>query len=334
MTGSGSTSIRLRAMATGIRLSVAGTGESVSAALERARAVFEEVQAACTRFDPGSPLMLANADPGQWHEMPWWCFEAIREASRAHRETGGLFDPRVLGTLLALGYDRSLPFADGPVVVRTRSGPGHPSAIPVRTALRPLPDRPWQPDLDATRRAVRLGADPIDLGGIGKGLAVRWAAAELAATGLPYLIEAGGDCSFGGNGPEAQGWLVGVEDPARRAPERPAELAAVLRLADASCATSSVRIRTWQVDGHDVHHLIDPRTGESSRGGLSAVTVVHPDPAWAEVWSKSLLLLGRDGIRAGCDRHGLAALWITDDGLMDASPAIRDQLVWEACCAI
>ena len=37
-----------------------------------------------------------------------------------------------------------------------------------------------------------------------------------------------------------------------------------------------------------------PRTGEPGGHGLVAVTVAHPDPAWAEVWSKTLFLAGRD----------------------------------------
>ncbi len=327
-TRSRTTTRQLRAMATEVTLTVVGTGPDADEALERAAEVFARVERTCTRFDPASPLMRANAAPRQWHEVPAECFWAVSEAWRAHRDTDGRFDPRVLDTLLRLGYDRTLPFRSGPVVIRSGGRSARPDAVPVRDADAPAPRSPWHPALDADRSAIRLGEHPIDLGGIGKGLAVRWAAGQLAATGRPFLVEAGGDCSLGGDGPDGDGWLVGVEDPAVHGPALP--LLAALRLADLACATSSVRVRTWQVDGRPVHHLIDPRTGDSARGGLRSVTVVGPDPARAEVWSKALFLAGREGIARECAHRDLAALWVDDDGAICTSRAMRPYLIWEA----
>jgi thiamine biosynthesis lipoprotein len=324
--------VRLRAMATEITLSVAAQGRDATLALDRARRVFGRVEAACSRFDPAGPLAAVNAAPDRWHVVPRELFDAVGEAWQAHRETRGLFDPRVLETLLRLGYDRTLPFRSGPVTIETGlidSGAraGRPQEIPVRAAVRPIARQRWQPDLDPQRCAIRLGEHPIDLGGIGKGLAVRWAAAELATTGAPYLVEAGGDCSLGGDGPDGEGWRVGVEDPTQTG-GRP-DLVAVLELRDTSCATSSVRVRTWQVDGRPVHHLIDPRTADSARGGLHAVTVVDADPARAEVWSKALFLTGQDRIADACRERGLAALWVDDNGRIGTSEPVRPYLIWE-----
>lgn len=324
--------VRLRAMASDVTLSVAGPRPLADAALERAGEVFARVGAACTRFDPRSPLMRANADPRQWHHVPRECFDAVAEAWGAHRDTGGLFDPRVLRALVRLGYDRTLPFRSGPVVVTTPGGSGRPEHIPLRPMTAPPAPPPWRPDLDSERSAVRLGEHPIDLGGIGKGLAVRWAAEELAATAASYLVEAGGDCAVGGDGPDGGGWLIGVEDPSSTAPQP--ELVAALRLADAACATSSVRVRSWTADGRPVHHLIDPRTGDSARAGLRAVTVVADDAARAEVWSKGLFLAGRTGIAAICAQRHLAALWVGEDGSIGMSEAMRPLVIWEATGAV
>jgi len=178
--------VTFRAMATDVTVRVVRPTAQAEAAVSRAVGVFRRVEAACTRFDPTSPLMVANATPRDWHVVPAECFDAIAEAARAHRETDGRFDPRVLRILEAWGYDRSLPFKDGPVSLdgplppdprrpRGRAGEG----ISARR-----PPRPWRPGLDPARRAVRLGAHPIDLGGIGKGLAVRWAAAQLQGAGV------------------------------------------------------------------------------------------------------------------------------------------------------
>ncbi len=149
------------------------------------------------------------------------------------------------------------------------------------------------------------------------------AADELRGAGMAALVEAGGDCHLAGAGPEGDGWNVAVEDP--RGSDEPA---AVLRVADVACATSSVRLRTWNVDGRSVHHLVDPRTGEPGRSGLVAVTVVSSDAARAEVWSKALLLAGPDEAAALADRHQLAALWIDEQAQLTCSPQMQPLVIW------
>jgi thiamine biosynthesis lipoprotein len=304
--------VRFRAMATDVNFRVVEPAPSATAALARAEDLFHRVERACTRFDEDSPLMLANAFPREWHVVPDVLYAAVSEAARAHRATDGSFDPRVLRTLTAYGYDQSLPFSAGGVDVE--------GGADVPVAARGA----WRPGLDAARAAVRIGRDPIDLGGIGKGLAVRWAAAELADAGRGFLIEAGGDCYASGAGPDADGWRIGVEDPTGN----PVPLA-VLDATDTGVATSSIRLRKWRAGGKTVHHLIDPRTGEAAETGLLAVTVLGPDPAWAEVWSKSLFLAGRGSMRHLADDKGLAALWVDEDGFVGTSQAMKPRILWQ-----
>ena len=300
-------------MASDVTIRVVGPTMAAPDALARARQVFTDVERACTRFDPTSPLMRANADPTRWHEVPSELYAAIEAAFEAHRTTAGRFDPRVLQVLQGYGYDRSLPFA----AARSR-----PTAA--RRVTRPPPGAtPWRPGLDAARSAIRLGPHPVDLGGIGKGLAVRWAAQQLEGAGRAFLVEAGGDCMLSGAGPDGGGWRVGVEDPAGGS-----EPVAVLDIRDSACATSSIRLRSWRSGGRPVHHLIDPRTGTPGGGGLLAVTVVDADPAHAEVWSKALFLAGPDRIAESARIRGLAALWVGTDGAVDETPAMTELVAW------
>jgi thiamine biosynthesis lipoprotein len=133
---------------------------------------------------------------------------------------------------------------------------------------------------------------PVDLGGVGKGLALRWAAAAVARHGFAsFLLDAGGDLVVQGQPPDSSPWRIGLEDPTG-APEP----LAVLAVPAGAVATSSVRRRRWTSGDRVVHHLIDPSTGEPGGDGLLAVTVEGPDPAWAEVWSKALFVAGRHGI--------------------------------------
>ena len=305
--------VTFRAMATDVTLAVVDPGPECADRCELARRVFARIEESCSRFRPDSPLMKANRAGIDWCTVPAECFQAIAEAALAHLETDGLFDPRVLEDLLAIGYDRTLPFGSG-VVARPEAG----------LRARGVRDR-WMPDLDERAHAVRIGTAPIDLGGIGKGLAVRGAAAELAGAGLAFAVEAGGDCYLGGPGPDGDGWHVGVEDPGGGQ-----DPIAVLHLSDVGCATSSTRVRTWLAGKEPVHHLIDPRSGRSARTGLTAVTVVHADPATAEVWSKALFVAGAEHVAPLCDRHGLAALWVSSRGEVEISPAMAGLITWLA----
>jgi len=306
-------SITFSSMATSVSVRVLSPATDVDEQIAAVVDVFRDVERTCTRFDASSPLMVANASPNEWHVVPEVLLRAVAYAAAAHEATDGLFDPRVLTHLIDLGYDRTLPFDQGPLTLERE---------PVVTAR--LDEGRWRPEIDGRRSAIRLGPVPIDLGGIGKGLAVARASKLLRGSGLGYLINAGGDCSVGGEGPSDGRWLVGVEKPSNAD-----ELVAVLELCDQGCATSSTRRRKWQVNDRAVHHLIDPRTGSSSDGGLGAVTVFAADPMWAEVWSKTLFLVGAERIAAEATRRGLAALWIHEDGTVGSSPEMAPHLMWQ-----
>jgi thiamine biosynthesis lipoprotein len=169
------------------------------------------------------------------------------------------------------------------------------------------------------------------MGGIGKGLALRWAAAravEVLPASCGLLLEAGGDLVAAGDPPD-EGWRIGIEDPAAATDD--AEPLVVVVAHDDAVASSSVRVRNWVgPDGSAVHHLLDPRTGNPARTGLIAVTVAAADPAWAEVWTKALFLAGRDGIADEARGRGLAAWWVDDLGRLGMTPGARLRTAWAA----
>ena len=308
-----------RAMASPVTLSVVRPGPDAESCIERAAGVVRDVERTCSRFDADSALSQVNAEPSRWHDVPATLVWAVEEAHRAYRETGGLFDPRILDVLLGWGYDRSLPFADGGV-------DRGPASIPTLSSPGGLDGAfPWWPEVVESHGGWRLhlAGQPIDLGGIGKGLAVRWGAAELAGAGQGYCVDAGGDCAFGGIGPDGEYWRVGVEDPAD-----PDALVLALDITDTGCATSSTRLRRWRAGGAPVHHLIDPRTRTPGGDGLVAVTVVAPDPAWSEVWSKTLFLAGAADVRSRADGLGLAAAWVEEDGTVGTSAQLDPMVIW------
>ena len=305
----------VRAMASDVQIHGFVPGDQGSdLAVRDALGVFADIDRTCTRFNPESPLMRVNERPDRWHRVPVTLFRAVREAHDAYQRSKGWFDPRVLRDLVSLGYDRSLPFGRGVVTTSGTTRVG-----------RSQPHR-WRPRFRGGQNPeLHLGGQPIDLGGIGKGLALRWAAERLVAGVEEYLIDAGGDCVCRGSGPDGDGWRIGVEDP--HSDEGPLT---VVEVRDSVCATSSVRLRRWRCRNRPVHHLLDPRTGRPGGAGLLAVTVIDPDPAAAEVLTKMLFLRGRRGIAAEAARLRIAAFWIGTDGQTGETSDFSKHVIWRA----
>jgi FAD:protein FMN transferase len=305
-----------RALGSALRLHVrvppdAAPAEA-AAAWAAVRAEFHAVDLALSRFRDDSELTALNraAGTGATVEVSWRLRETVAIMARASRVTGGRFDPTVLADLERLGEHGA------PVDGAAPAGGNGVCASGGRL------DRP---------RTISVPPRALDSGGIGKGLALRWAARS-AMTVLPedagLLLEAGGDIVAAGV-PPAGAWRVAIEDPVMAGTDD-AEPVAVVLVEEGAVASSSVRVRHWIAsDGRAVHHLIDPRTREPARTGLLAVTVAGPDAAWAEVWAKALFLAGRD-IADEARRRDLAAWWVTDEGRLGMTPAARGRSLWVA----
>jgi thiamine biosynthesis lipoprotein len=293
-------------MGSSVRLTVLGAGPRAARAARDA--AWEELLAAdaeLSRFRADSELSRANALAGSG--VPIRPGRRLRVllamADRAQRTTAGRFDARVIRALESIGERAGVPLPD----------------------VSPAGDR-W---LAAARPrgSFRLRA-PIDSGGLGKGLALRWAlgaARRAAPDAAGLLLVAGGDLATDGCGPGGGGWSVGVEDPLQRG-----RLLAVIRLLSGAVATSSTSVRSWAYEGEAVHHLIDPTTGRPARTGLLAVTVHGADPAWAEVATKSLFLAGATRIGDEARAGGLAAWWVEEDGSLHMTPGAREMTTWTA----
>jgi thiamine biosynthesis lipoprotein len=217
-----------------------------AARLAQAEAAVHDAEARLSRFRPGSVLARLNVDRAARDPL---LAEAVRRALTLRSLTGGAFDPAIGAAVIAAGYDRS--FGALPPVVQPGAG-GE--------------ERPTV-EVDGDRVALH-GPGVLDLGGIGKGLAVDRAAAVL---GPDFLVDGGGDVRCGGR-PR----VVGV--PGGRA----------VRLVDGAVATSSTRKRRWRTPDGAAHHVIDPRTSAPSAGPTDAV-VVAPDAATADALATALL---------------------------------------------
>lgn len=285
---------RFRAMNTDVQLLVQDL--SHVDLLVRAQMHFDEVEGRLSRFRPDSELCALNRrDAGTVRVSPLMA-DVLAQALRLYRLTEGLFDPAILPDLERAGYDRSfemIAVTDG-LVANGSQGPC--ASI-------------GQLRLDPSRCLVAMPAGMrLDLGGIGKGYTVDLAA-RLLEPAANFLIDAGGDIYASGNGPDGDGWVAGIADPFGLLGN-----IAIVRLRNEALATSTTAVRHWRRGGRELHHLINPRTGEPSRSGVVSASVIAPCATEADVFAKAALLLGpADGARF-LDLRGVTGLMVLDDG--------------------
>lgn len=247
---------------------------------------FAEVETTLSRFDGASPLSTLNAWPERWVVVPELLLRAVGAALEAAAATGGAFDPTVLDAVQAAGYGQT--FELGPTPVGAPTPAGRWREVRLDRQLRAV----WRP------RGVRL-----DLGGIGKGLAVDGGLSRLRGA-RRALVNAGGDLACR-TAPGELPYLIDIEDPFDA--ER---VIATFGLHRGAAATSSVMGRRW---GEGLHHIIDPRTGRPARSNLVQATVFGPRAAMAEVLAKAAIILGEERGLQLVQRHGQHALIVRDD---------------------
>ena len=284
--------VRFRAMNTDV-LVVGGGAE-----IER---WFRQVEATLSRFDPESSLSQLNRHPGRWVIVPPLLHRAVQMALGAARATDGAFDPTILDALEAAGYSRSFELgptpAEEPPVVRANRW----------REVRVAPTTPavWLPP--GTR---------LDLGGIGKGLAVDGAMRRLRQAPRA-LVNAGGDLALRtapGDGPVP----VEIENPFN-----PDETLATAYLCSGAAATSSIMGRRW---GQGLHHIIDPCTGRPAATDLVAATVFADTAVHADVLAKCCIVLGSLRSLTLLESQGCRGLLVTDGGQMILSPGMEEYL--------
>lgn len=280
------------------------TREEMAADIRQGFRAFRAFADRFTRFDPESELSRFNASEGG--AVSPELFVLLRECARFHAVTGGVFDPSVLPALERLGY-------------------GGEKRVLVRTSPRLYPFR--QLVFDEERRSVRKPKDLlIDLGGIGKGYIVDSVADELSKKYADGIVDAGGDMRiFGGDREQGLGhWAIDVEHPFAVS-----RSLATLLLSDCAVATSGISRKHWQKEGQRHHHLIDPSSSTSAKTGMNQVTVIASRAIAADVFAKTIFILGPGRGQVFASQHDIPALLVTGDGAVIRDPLFQ-QYEWKA----
>lgn len=268
------------AMSTSVALTGVGVPETAMAqATERARQLADAWEQRFSRFRPDSLLCRLNAADGQPIPADATFRAVLERAALAVRQTDGRFDPAMLPALEAAGYDRDID--------QVRASPPDFAPAPI-SPLTSGPEAWAMVRIDHEAGVVALPRGMrIDFGGIAKGAFVDLLAAEFAHW-PGGSVDAGGDAVVWGEAPDGRAWHIGVEDP--RVPEQDVLTLDVPSGSRAGIATSGTQRRRWHAGGHEVHHLIDPRTGKPAVSSLLSVTALAATVASAEVAAKAVLL--------------------------------------------
>jgi FAD:protein FMN transferase len=211
------------------------------------RVEVDAIDRACSRFRPDSELAHLHTHAGRTVEVSSLLFEALDVAYQVAEMTHGAVDPTVGNAMEAIGYDRDFE------QIESRPLP--------KADLRPVPGFRHL-HLDRQRGAVRIPKGVrLDLGSSAKALLADRAAARIADTlSSGVLVSVGGDVAVAGE-PPATGWAIGIAMDSSTGADDVDQVVAMYR---GGLASSSTGVRTWQMGGEQVHHIVDPATGCSS----------------------------------------------------------------------
>lgn len=297
---------QFRAMGTDIAICFSGIKEDIAKKeIDGIKNSISRFENRFSRFIRDSELSIMNKACGSFdasEEM----MDILREIKKYHLETKGIFDPTVICALESIGYDESFEKISSEKKSENDFNIGlHKDRFDKRGRLS-------EAIVDEKNNAVFVTEGlRIDLGGIGKGYIMDEIVQDLIVKGFKdFWISAGGDIFLVGKDSD-ENWTVGVQNPK----DLDNDLAKI-NVSDKSMAiaTSGVMKRKGIRGGFKWNHIIDPRTGLSVTNDILAVTVIAPSVSEADVFAKTVLILGReDGMELINGRGGTECLIIDSD---------------------
>ena len=161
----------------------------------------------------------------------------------------------------------------------------------------------------------------ITLGATAKGYTAEGLRSILAEQGVEHaIIELGGNVRTLGLRPDGKRWRVAVMGA-------DGSYCAAVELGDEAAVTSGSYQRFFERGGRVYHHILDPKTGFPAQSGLSSVTVICGDSAYADALSTALFVLGEDGARRLYETSGgFEAIFLREDGTVSYTQGLDGRI--------
>lgn len=238
-----------------------------------------------SRFKLESELSKLNIQAGSEFKASEELVDILQTAIVWSKKTEGLYNPFILPLLQREGYVGSWP---------------KPSNF--------IPDLDFSDrklykieELKINNNIVKIPKDAaLDLGGIGKGYLLKILSNKIPKDISGYWISLGGDIVVSGLDDKGESWKIAVEDANMQG-----ELNKVSnegsRIAVATSGTNRRIQGKW-------NHLIDPRTGLSTKSDILTATVVSKDPIEADILASCFVLLESSNAREFCNKFDIDVL--------------------------
>ena len=160
-------------------------------------------------------------------------------------------------------------------------------------------------------RLIRPKNSFLDFNAIAKGYSVDVISEFLTNSKVAnFLVEVGGEIrSSGMNLGSNRSWKVGLDTPRFDGVQK--EIYKAFNLQDKSMATSGV-YRKFKTDslGNKYAHIIDPKTGYSSRTNILSVTVISDNCIDADAYATALHLMTLDEINLFVEKHNTISVFV------------------------
>jgi thiamine biosynthesis lipoprotein len=280
-------------MGTLLALTVAGEDSPATAGwIETTFDTATACERVMSRHDPDAELSRLNGRSGDARGFRSAALAgALAQASAMAELTSGAFDPTVA------------PVLD--VWRRAARRGARPSPSALERARRRVD---WRKIRVSGAHVTLASGAAVDLGGIGKGLALDAIARQLRRRGCRSAILNFGESSLVALGrPPGGRWRVALRHPL-------GGFAGELTLRDRACSTSCTASQRRMIGRTPVSHIVDPRTARPLTE-IAQVTVLARTAAVAEALSTALLVLGPDAIDELSRRARADACWIDARGI-------------------
>jgi thiamine biosynthesis lipoprotein len=256
--------------------------DSVQARMEIDQAVaeMERIENLISEWRPQTQVSEVNRNAGiRPVKVDREVFELTKRAISYSEMSGGAFDISIVAMDKIWLYDGSMTQM--------------PDSLAVRKSVEKVGFEHIV--LDSVNSTIYLSRHgmKIGFGSIGKGYAADRGRAILRANGVKGgIVNASGDLSAWGEQVNRKPWNIGITNPFKTR-----KLVKVLKIRNASVATSGSYEKYAEIDGKRYSHIINPRTGYPSTG-LTSVTIIGPCAEFANALSTSIMVLGaKEGLK-------------------------------------
>lgn len=254
-------------------LPVEGAADAESAI----QSILDTVDAQMSTWRADSELSLVRAGEGP---VPVSAETAsvVQAALNLAQETGGAYDPTVQPLMEMWGFHGDAPMR-------------WPSDADISAAKAQMGFEKVKVSL-GENPTVDAGGTALDLSSIAKGFSVDWVSNALSGRGsTDYMVEVGGEVRVAGHNERGEPWAIGVDRV-----DGGEGFAAILSVTNVAVATSGNYRNKRLIDGREVGHTMDPRTGQPADTDVLSATVVAPDCQTADGWATALMVLGVEAI--------------------------------------